>query len=80
MNVWILVFTNVQTERVLGPFTNISVEEDAITDLLTGNTIMHKSEIGWLLNISDLVIVARRVVIQSGGWTSPWGERGQRGL
>lgn len=78
MNVWILVFTNVNTERVLGPFTSIVIEKNEIVDMLTGNTIAYRNENGWLLRVSDLVIYARRMVIQQGGFTSPWGERGQR--
>jgi hypothetical protein len=77
VNVWIIVFTNVNTERILGPFTSLIVDEDAIVDGLTGNTIIYRNDTGWLLNIPDLVIYGRRIVIQSGGFESPWGERGK---
>jgi hypothetical protein len=77
MNVWLLVFTNVNTERVLGPFTNISIDGDEIRDLLTGRLIAARIDAGWRLNVNDLVIVGRRIVVQQGGFESPWGTRGQ---
>lgn len=78
MNVWIYVLTNVGTERVFGPFTGIYFEDDEFSDGLTGNVIMRRDDSGvWVLTIDGVVLVAKRVVFQQGGWTSPWGERGK---
>ena len=77
MNVWIYVVTNVATEHVLGPFTSVTLEDDTLVDGLTGTTIMHRVDGDWMLNIHSSVIVVRRIVIQQGGWDSPWGERGR---
>lgn len=82
MNVWILAFSNVNTERVFGPFSAVAVQSDTLTDPLTGRQLAHRLDVypsSWLFALHNGASIAvDRFVIQQGGFESPWGERGIR--
>lgn len=78
MNVWMLAFSNVGTERAVGPFTAITFEVDRLVDTLTGRTIASQDNNGWYIETGPRRdrLHFDRAVIQQGGFESPWGTRG----
>jgi hypothetical protein len=81
MNVWLLVIEKRITqnvEHVLGPFTAVAIEDDRIIDSLTGQTILRRRDPeGYWYDGDGRTGKFDRVVIQQGGFESPWGDRGK---
>jgi hypothetical protein len=82
VNVWLLLIEKRitgATERALGPFTSVAIESDRIVDNLTGLEIIHRlPATGGAWGQGDgRTGHFDRIVIQQGGFESPWGERGR---
>jgi hypothetical protein len=82
MNIWMLVFTNIGTERAVGPFTAIAFEIARMVDTLTGRTIAAQDISGWFIETGPRRdrLHFDRIVIQSERpdepGVAPWGTRG----
>lgn len=84
MNVWLLLIEKRITstiERAIGPFTSIIIQDDRITDGLTGREIVHRIGTqgewgegdGRTGRFDRLVIQAERPNERG---IAPWGDRG----
>jgi hypothetical protein len=75
MNVWLLLIGD-RGERVLGPFAGVSILPWSIRDALTGDLVVKLTGAAVYM-LPDGSGHFDRVVIQSGTFESPWGDRGR---